>query len=307
MLRKARDFFYQRNVMEVDCPALSLAAPIDLHIDVMKVLLKNAQIGYLHTSAEYGMKQLLSLGSGDIYQISHVFRDGEIGPLHNPEFTMTEWYRIGFSFEQMIEETLDFIHLFLGPLPSAAMTYRKALHHYLQLDYLYASRAELLTCARMHNLNLPQEAVDWDRDTLLQALVTFVIEPQLAHDHLFVLTHFPASQAALSQTETLSSGEPIAYRFEIYYQGIELANGYHELTDAKEQRSRLEQANRARLIAGKDALKIDQKFLEALERGIPDCSGVAVGFDRLLQLQTGAKQLSAVIPIPAQWDICDPP
>ncbi len=123
MLRNARDFFHERNVMEVDCPALSPAAPIDLHIDVMKVALKNEQIGYLHTSPEYGMKRLLSTDIGDIYQISHVFRDGEIGPLHNPEFTMAEWYRIGFTFEQMIEETLDFIRLFLGELPHKTLSY----------------------------------------------------------------------------------------------------------------------------------------------------------------------------------------
>lgn len=288
--------------MEVDCPALSLAAPIDLHIDVMKVLLKNGAMGYLHTSPEYGMKQLLSYGSGDIYQISHVFRDDEIGPLHHPEFTMAEWYRIAFSFEQMIEETLDFIRLFLGPLPSSSISYRKALKDTLQLDYLGASPAELLACAKAHHLNLPKGAAGWDKDTLLQAVVTFLLEPQFPTDHLTVLTHFPASQAALAKTETLPSGEAVAYRFEVYCGGIELANGYHELTDPSEQRSRLKEANRARLNAGKEALKIDEQFLAALERGLPDCCGVAVGFDRLLQLQMGAKELREIIPTPVQWD-----
>lgn len=296
MLRKARNFFFVRNVMEVDCPALSNAAPVDLHIDVMKVALKNDQTGYLHTSPEYGMKRLLSMHCGDIFQISHVFRDGEIGPLHNPEFTMAEWYRIDFSFEQMITETLEFIHLFLGELPQQVMSYRELLQHYLNIDYLHTTPAQLLQLAQTKGLDLPADATSWDRDTLLQLLVSFLIEPQLGSDHLFVLRDFPSTQAALSRTRTLSSGEEVAGRFEVYYRGIELANGYHELTDANEQRRRFEESNRARIQAGKDALKIDERLLEALERGLPDCCGVAVGFDRLLQLKHNCKELKDVIP-----------
>lgn len=296
MLQKARAFFHDRDLLEVDCPALSHGAPIDLHIDVMKVALKGHTTGYLHTSPEYGMKRLLSAGIGDIYQISHVFRDGEIGPLHNPEFTMAEWYRIGFSFSQMIEETLDFIRLFLGDLPAQTMSYRQTLQHFLGIDYLAATPADLLACAQQNNLELPSDASTWDKDTLLQLLVSFLIEPQLGNDHLFVLSHFPSSQAALSKTFILPDGEPIACRFEVYYRGIELANGYHELTDAAEQRRRFENANRARKEAGKDTLAIDEKFLEALESGIPDCCGVAVGFDRLMQLKHGLKEIAPVLP-----------
>jgi elongation factor P--(R)-beta-lysine ligase len=300
MFYKARQFFHHRNVMEVDCPALSLSAPIDLHIDVMKVALKNGQTGYLHTSPEYGMKRLLSCDIGDIYQISRVFRDGEIGPLHNPEFTMAEWYRIGFTFDQMIEETLDFIRLFLGELNHHLMTYRQALLHYLGIDYLLTSSAKLLECAKAHFLRLPKDAAHWDKDTLLQLLISFLIEPHLGNDHLFVLSHFPASQAALSKTCQLKDGEAVACRFEIYYRGIELANGYHELTDAIEQRRRLENSNQARASAGKDTLKIDERFLKALELGLPDCCGVAVGFDRLMQLKHELKELKNVIPF--SWE-----
>lgn len=296
MLREARAFFHDKNVMEVDCPALSHEAPIDLHIDVMKVSLKNHTIGYLHTSPEYGMKRLLSIGIGDIYQISHVFREGEIGPLHNPEFTMTEWYRIGFSFAQMIEETLDFIRLFLKDLPVKTMSYSKVLQHYLGVDYLNATTADLLAIAKQNRLDLPPDSTNWDKDTLLQLLVSFLIEPKLGSDHLFVLSHFPASQAALSKVCCLPDGEPVACRFEVYYLGIELANGYHELTDAAEQRCRLENSNRARIEAGKDALPIDEKFLAALELGLPDCCGVAVGFDRLMQLRHNQKELKNVLP-----------
>jgi elongation factor P--(R)-beta-lysine ligase len=297
MLQKARAFFAKRNVMEVDCPALSQSAPIDLHIDVMKVALKNAQTGYLHTSPEYGMKRLIAAGIGDIYQISHAFRDGEIGPLHNPEFTIVEWYRLGIHFEEMIAETLDFIRLFLGDLPTQLMSYRQVLKHYLGIDDLTVPLSQLLDDAKAHGLDLPSNASDWDRDTLLQLLVSFLIEPQLGNAELFVLSEFPASQAALSKTIVLPDSARIACRFEVYYQGIELANGYHELTDAIEQRKRLEASNQARLNAGKDALQIDERFLGALELGLPDCCGVAVGFDRLMMLKNKESELKNVLPM----------
>ncbi len=293
MLQKARAFFAERNVMEVDCPALSQSACVDLHIDVMKI----DKIGYLHTSAEYGMKRLIAAGIGDIYQISHVFRDEEIGPLHNPEFTMTEWYRLGFSFEEMIAETLDFIRLFLGDLPHRSISYRQMLRHYLGIDYLTEPLSSLLEYARANGLDLPGDTSTWDRDTFLQLLITFLIEPQLGKEGLFVLANYPASQAALSKTFTLIDGEQVACRFEVYYRGIELANGYHELTDAVEQLKRFEASNQARLNAGKESLKIDERFLEALERGLPDCCGVAVGFDRLMMLKHNENSLKNVLPM----------
>jgi lysyl-tRNA synthetase class 2 len=296
MLRRARLFFHERKVMEVDCPALSRAAPIDLHIDVMKVALQSGRLGYLHTSPEYGMKRLLASGCGDIYQIAHVFRDGELGPLHNPEFTMAEWYRIGFTFEQMIEETIHFIRLFLGDLPLTPLTYRETLLHFAGIDYLTASMEQLLSCAKAHHLDLPSDAHTWSRDALLQLLMSFVVEPQLGQDHLFAITTFPASQAALSQILTTHDNEAIACRFEVYFQGIELANGYHELTDPQEQKKRLIHSNQARIEAGKEALPIDEYFLQALETGLPDCCGVAVGFDRLMMLRHHHTTLQPILP-----------
>jgi elongation factor P--(R)-beta-lysine ligase len=298
MFEKARGFFKEKNVLEVDCPALLQAAPIDLHIDVMQV----DPAGYLHTSPEYGMKRLLAAGSGDIYQISHVFRAAEIGPLHNPEFTMAEWYRVGFTFEEMIEETLSFIRLFLGDLPKKAMSYRQLLQEHLNIDYLNCTTEDLLTLAKTHQLDLPQDSSLWDKDTLLQLLISFLIEPKLGQNSLFVLTHFPASQAALSKTLTLPSDEMVALRFEVYYQGIELANGYHELTDAAEQEKRLIASNEARIKAGKKSLKIDTQFLNALKCGLPDCCGVAVGFDRLMQLKHHLSQLKNILPF--TWEEC---
>jgi elongation factor P--(R)-beta-lysine ligase len=296
MLRSARAFFDERCLLEVDCPALTSAPPLDKHIDVMKVLLKEGTIGYLHTSAEYGMKRLLASGIGDIYQISHVFRDGEIGPLHNPEFTMVEWYRCGFSFEQMIEETLAFLHLFLGELPSKSLSYREMLQRYLGIDYTQENASTLLHLAQQRALPLSSDAPQWDKDTLLQLLITTLVEPQLEGDALHVITHFPASQAALAQTKILPEGENVALRFEIYFRGIELANGYHELTDPVEQQRRFAETNTARAMEGKEFLAIDEKFLNALRSGMPDCCGVAVGFDRLLLLRHGHRSLVNILP-----------
>jgi lysyl-tRNA synthetase class 2 len=296
MMASARVFFAKRGVTEVDCPALSSSSSIDAHIDVMKVDVLENHLGYLHTSPEYGMKRLLADGIGDIYQLSHVFRKGELSKKHQPEFTMVEWYRIGLSFEPFIEETLDFIRLFLGELPSDSISYRNALKQYAGIDYVLASTQDLLACAKKHQLHLPDHSDSWDKDTLLQLLISFVVEPHLGQNGLTVLWGYPASQAALAQTRFLED-EPIAERFEIYYRGIELCNGYHELTDALEQRRRLAAENEERLQLGKQALKIDEHFLKALEKGIPDCCGVAVGFDRLMLLRHGKSNLEDVLPL----------
>lgn len=291
MLARARSFFAERDVLEVDCPALSAQASIDAHIDLMRVAYQDKTIGYLHSSPEYGMKRLLSEKCGDIYQMSHVFRAGEMGPLHNPEFTMVEWYRLALSFEEMIEEALDFTRLFLGQLPSHALSYREALLQFAKIDYLQANEKELIACAEKNKLGLPPESKQWDKDTLLQCLVTFLVEPHLGKNELFVLYDFPASQAALAETQGY-----VAKRFEIYYRGIELANGYKELSDAKEQRRRLLASNTQRVKLGKESLPIDEAFLKALEKGLPPCCGVAVGFDRLLMLRMHKKSVHEVLP-----------
>jgi elongation factor P--(R)-beta-lysine ligase len=295
MLALARSFFAQRDVLEVDCPSLSQAAPIDTHIEVMEVCLGEGKTGYLHTSPEYGMKRLLAKGIGDIYQLSHVFRQGEIGLLHNPEFTLVEWYRLNIPFEDFIRETLDFIHLFLDPLPHQFLTYREALRTYAGFDYLNIDPSELIAIAEQKGLDLSEEVKKGDKDSLLQLLMSLLVEPHLGHNCLSVIANFPASQAALAKT-ALNGEEPIAKRFEIYHQGIELANGYHELTDAKEQRQRLLQTNAQRLHLNKPTLKIDENFLSALDQGLPDCCGVAVGFDRLMLLRHQKDYLEAILP-----------
>lgn len=297
MLAQVRQFFAKRHVLEVDCPALSLRAPIDVHIDVMQVNLQNGDLGYLHTSPEYGMKRLLAQGSGDIYQLSHVFRDGESGHLHNPEFTMIEWYRLGFTLDELIEETLQLIRLFIDSPDTTLLTYREAFQKYIGMDAVTMTAKQLTDYIRSKEFTVSDAILASDKDTLLQLILAQVIEPHLGEEGLCVLTDFPVSQAALAQIKT-KRGEEVAERFEVYYQGLELANGYHELLDSKEQEKRLVKANEERQKIGKVSLPIDHYFIEALKQGLPDCCGVAVGFDRLLMLKLNKNRLQEVLPFP---------
>lgn len=295
MLAQARIFFRERGILEVDTPLLSPYAPIDAHIDVMQVDAQDNLMGFLHTSPEYGMKRLLADSCGDIYQLGHVFRRGESSKLHAPEFTMAEWYRIGFSFEDMIAETVEFIRLFLGPISKEEITYRDALKKYAGIDYVHSSLQDLMQKAQELGLALSSDATSWDRDTLLQCLMSFCVEPHLGKDTLLILRDYPASQAALAQT-CQRGDETIAERFEVYYRSVELANGYHELTDAKEQLIRLEAENSERSAMGKSPLPIDTDFIAALTKGLPDCSGVAVGFDRLMMLRHNVTSIETILP-----------
>lgn len=255
-LARCRHFFAERNVLEVDVPILSRSASVDLHIDLVTAKCCG-QTAYLHSSPEYGMKRLLSQGMGDIYQLSHVFRDHERGDRHTSEFMMVEWYRIGFTLKEMIEETLHLMRLFIDdvPLEYEEMSYRESF---------------------MRNVGRFPPSLE-ERD----ALYGFEIEPLLGKKGFTVINGFPPEQAALAQVD----GAGIAQRFEIYYQGLELANGYHELLDPNEQRQRFKDANHGRVEMGKDTLPVDAAFIEALEKGLPDCCGVAVGFDRLMMLR----------------------
>ncbi len=295
MLARVRQFFAERSVMEVDTPLLSHAAPIATHIEIMTIHFQNGQKGYLHSSPEYAMKRLIAQGSGDIYQLSHVFRDGEIGERHNPEFTMIEWYRVGMPYHDLIQETLDLIHLFIPETTISTYTYAEAFKKFAGIDYRTASAQDLQKIAAKHNLS---HDPSWDKETFLHFLMGFLIEPQFTG--LCILKEYPASQAALAQT-LFKNGDHIAERFEIYYNGMELANGFHELTDPIEQRQRFIEDNRERARRGKPLLPLDENFLAALETGLPDCCGVAVGFDRLLMLQQKKTSINEVLPF--SWEL----
>lgn len=296
MFQEVRNFFDKRGVIETDCPLVSSFASVDAHIDLIPIKDSQGGVRYLHSSPEYGMKRLLSEGIGDIYQLSHVFRQGEYGQRHNPEFMMAEWYRHSFAFEEMIEETLDFIRLFLGPLPQTTLSYRDAIKKYTGLDYVQASVDELAEFLGDH---LYTNAAEEGKDALLNILLPLYVEPHLGQGELTALAYYPATQAALAKTR-VHEGEAVAERFEVYYKGVELANGYRELADPKEQKQRLIEANRERINMGKEELPIDLRFLEALERGLPECCGVAVGVDRLMLLRHGKTHLKEVLPF--DWE-----
>lgn len=295
MLQAARSFFAERNVLEVDCPILSKQASIDTHIDLITATYQGTVRCYMHSSPEYGMKRLLADGMGDIYQLSHVFRDGEWSPKHNPEFTMAEWYRLGFSLEQMMEETAEFIRLFLGDLPCETISYREAVLKATGIDYFQASEEELWNYIEEQAIPAYPSALEEGKDALLNLILAAQVENKLGKGLLTILAYYPASQAALAKKRR-HGDEQVAERFEIYYQGVELANGYHELTDAKEQRQRLEEANAARRDLNKPPLPLDENFLEALKKGLPDCCGVAVGFDRLMMLRHQESDIESILP-----------
>jgi len=290
LFRAARAFFDARGIMEVDCPALCGGVIVDANIDPISVLHQKNPY-FLHTSPEAGMKKLLSSGVGDIYQISHVFREGEISAIHHPEFTMVEWYRKYLSFETFIEETLDFMRLFLGDLTSHTLSYRDAFILFSGQDPFQASITDLLHAAKSHELR-PPEKIKEDRNALLDFILAFLIEPCLGTNALTVIRDYPPDQAALAQLIEKEE-RVVAERFEIYFKGIELCNGYHELGDLSELKNRFESENKIRKEIGKEVLPMDEEFLQ---NKIPECCGVAVGFDRLMMLKTQKNQISEVMP-----------
>ena len=295
MLASVRSFFLERNVDEVDCPMLSRYASIDEHIDLIPAMYQGKEKRYLFSSPEYGMKRLLAMGLKDIYQMSHVFRDGEYGKWHCPEFMMIEWYRLGYSFLDMIQETIECMELFIGKKPSNIITYKQAFQKYCNIDYSSATNDKLLQVLKRKHI----EPYDYERDSLLSMILSLVIEPCFDSTKLTVLTNYPTSQAALAKIEKCADGS-VARRFEIFYQGEELANGYEELTCAKEQRERLICANQKRSKNNKTLLPLDENFIKALEKGLPQCCGVAVGFDRLMMLRHNIKDISMVVPF--EWN-----
>ncbi|MGA8708908.1 MAG: EF-P lysine aminoacylase EpmA [Steroidobacteraceae bacterium] len=299
LLAAARSFFAAHAVLEVDTPALVRHAVTDRHIHSARAELPGHDAPlYLHTSPEYAMKRLLAAGSGDIYQIAHVFRGSEQGRWHNAEFTLIEWYRCGFSLRDLMLEVAALALRLLGQpadTPVQYLRYAEALQHQLALDPLVASDSELrdLAIARRLDADLARRC---DRDELLDWLMASVVGPRLGLEGPCFVHHYPASQAALARLDPLDPR--VALRFELYYRGVELANGFEELADAVQQRARFELDRRRRLAAGLPAPDVDEALLAALEAGLPPVSGVALGFDRLLMLRLGASAIGQVLPFP---------
>jgi len=311
LLGRAREFFAARAVLEVDTPLVVNAAVSEVHIHSASVQLgaqsaAGAGSGprlFLHTSPEYAMKRLLAAGSGDIYQICHVVRAMESGRLHNPEFTLIEWYRIGFSLGQLMDEVEALVRTLLGSAAAARrserLSYRDAFLHELGIDPFTASAAELEQAARPLGYRAAgrgARAAPLDRDEWLELLVGARVGARLGREALTFVHGYPASQAALAR---LDPADPrMALRFELYCEGIELANGFHELAAASEQRTRFARDNEERRRRGLPPVEPDERLLAALAAGLPDCAGVALGFDRLVMLATGASRIEQVLPFP---------
>jgi lysyl-tRNA synthetase class 2 len=303
LLARIRGYFAGENVLEVETPALSRAAVTAPQLASFTVQYNGpgaAEDGryYLHTSPEFPMKRLLAAGSGSIYQVCKVFRDGEAGRLHNPEFTLLEWYRTGFDHLDLMDDVERLLrHVLADILPLTSVqhwSWGELFREFAGLDPFAAAVPEIQALLRRHDIETVgmQHA---DRDAWLDLLMTQVIEPRLGAGLVFV-RDYPASQAALARIRP--GNPPLASRFEVYLNGIELANGFHELADATEQGRRFEAENAARARSGLPVMPVDRALLEALESGLPDCAGVALGLDRLLLLACGAGSLDEVLTFP---------
>jgi len=301
LLATARGYFAERGVLEVDTPALIHHAVTDPTLHSAEVRLPGyAAPLFLHTSPEYAMKRLLAAGSGDIYQIAHVFRGEEASRLHNAEFTLIEWYRCGYSMQQLMLETAQLASALLA-LPASApiesLRYTEAFERELGSDPLAADDASVRALAVAHQLDARTAAL-CTREQQLDWLMGTVIGPRLGSQGLCLLHHYPAEQAALARVDPLDAR--LALRFELYYRGVELANGFEELADAAEQRQRFQAQQRERTRRSLPAWKLDEALLAALAHGLPPVSGVALGFDRVLMLRAGASSLSEVLPFPLE-------
>lgn len=295
MLQMLRAFFAQRGVLEVETPVLNRHAVTDVHIDSLPVTSDPAG-AWLQTSPEYAMKRLLAAGSGPIYQVCKVFRAGEAGRRHNPEFTMLEWYRPGFDHQALMDEVDALVRELLDesvPGPTVKLSYRQLFEHYLQLDPFSVTLDELQRQARHASIDMVGDEA-MSHDDWLDLLLTHLIEPQLPKDRLVFIYDYPASQAALARLQQID-GVEVACRFELYLGGMELANGYYELLDPVEQRQRFENDQHRRQEQGRRVPDMDEKFLAALEHGLPDCAGVALGLDRLLMIAAGKDDIRDVL------------
>ncbi|AJQ94390.1 EF-P lysine aminoacylase EpmA [Gynuella sunshinyii] len=287
IINKIRNFFQDRQVLEVETPILSQFAATDPHLDSFRV-----NDHFLQTSPEFPMKRLVAAGSGAVFQICKVFRQDEAGKRHNPEFTMLEWYQPGYTDQQLWQEAIALISCITGEHSTQVISYRDAFISYLQVDPL---TAELSALKQLCHQYAGAEADNFSRDDCLDLLISIVIEPGFNPNQFTVLHRFPASQAALAKKTTDPDGEKVSHRFEIFFKGMELANGYWELTNAKEQKDRFDDDNRRRVKMGKQPVPVDKLMLDALENGLPDCAGIAMGIDRLIMIACHSRNIKEVL------------
>lgn len=299
ILKAIRDFFFARNVLEVETPLLSKFGVTDPHIHAIPVVLENGtQPHYLQTSPEYAMKRLLAAGCGAIYQICKAFRGGDSGNEHNPEFTILEWYRPGYTHFDLITEVDELLQVILSTKPAQLITYQDLFLRYLAIDPHTIALNELQDFGKKSEFNFSEFFIENATvDDWLQALFSYYIEVHLVGDAPWVVYNYPPSQAALAKIN-MQGDKIVAERFEVYVNGVELANGYHELCDPKQQLHRFEEDQKMRKQLNKPNMEIDQRLIAALEAGMPPCAGVALGLDRLIMLALKAARIQEVISFP---------
>ncbi|MFM7070654.1 MAG: EF-P lysine aminoacylase EpmA [Planctomycetota bacterium] len=302
LLATLRRFFDSRGFLEVETPTMSAESVVDRHLDPLRVVLfddpRTPDLGeerWLQTSPEFAMKRLLAAGATAIYQVARAFRGGERGPRHNSEFTLVEWYRVGDGYEAGMRLLDELATGLLDRGSAERVSYREAFTRYANFDPFTLDSPSLAALIRSRSPAVP-DYPDEDRDSWLNYALAEWVEPFLGGDRPTILYDYPASQAALAQVR--GGDPPLAERFELYVDGVELANGYHELLDVAAFRNRASLNRQARLAEGKPDLPASPRFEAAMSRGLPACAGVALGFDRLVMVAVGARDLSAVIAFP---------
>lgn len=293
LMTSIRHFFHERNVLEVETPLLGQHTVTDPHIDSFSADYSAGKntTHYLQTSPEYAMKRLLASGSGPIFQLCKAFRNGECGARHNPEFTMLEWYRPGFNHQQLMQEVDELLQAVLQCEKADSISYQELFIQYLQFDPLSVSLDTLKNKLTVHDIIIDSSTLH--HDDCLNLLLTHCIEPHIGQSAPLFVYDFPASQAALAKIR--DDNPPVAERFEAYYKGYEIANGFHELGDSKEQEQRFIKDQNDRKALKRLAPDYDQRLLKALDNSFPDCAGVAIGIDRLLMILLNETTISRVL------------
>jgi elongation factor P--(R)-beta-lysine ligase len=291
-LKMIRGFFDKNKVMEVDTRLLDTFSVTDPYMTALSLEVRKQKL-FLQTSPEFAMKRLLSQGSDDIYQLGKAFRAEEKGQYHDIEFTMLEWYRVGFSLKELMSEVYQLIVMILGEKEKETLSYQQVFIEILKIDPFSISTKELEVLVRQEIGDIPNDLL---RDNYLTLLFSEVIEPALSVDKITFIYNYPESQASLARVK-IENGNLVAERFEVYSGGVELANGFYELTDPQEQLKRFEQDNKIRRKLKYNQIDIDHRLIDALKIGIPECSGVALGFDRLLMLKLELDSISQVLPL----------
>jgi lysyl-tRNA synthetase class 2 len=299
MLDQVRAHFAATGALEVETPVMVQAGVTDVHLEALRVhRADGSRAGFLHTSPEYAMKRLLAAGAPDIYQVCHVFREGERGRRHNPEFTMVEWYRHGIDHHALMDDVERLLRALVEPLRAVGatrrVTYSDAFRETLGIDPLGIATVDLRAALIDAGLDVPV-SIAAERDSLLDLAMATLVAARFPADAITFLHDFPASQAALAQLRG-----PVASRFEAFWGELELANGFHELGDAEEQARRFASDRAERARRGQPDRDPDFRFISGLAAGLPPCSGVALGFDRVVMVATGAGSIDEVVAFPVE-------